>query len=378
MSAVQGIEGTESEIEIARFITEVHQRVAANPNGLGFRIARKPGIPWLNALKRARRRRLPNNPDGQIQVNVSLRTLLRLDDSEFVRKAYIKLLGRRPDPSGYATHLSLLRGHRSDRIRVLEILSQCPEGRARNARVRGLKLAILWNRLFIFDANIQDLLRHDGSEFVDLIYAKLLRREPDPAGYAYRLLEAHRGKRGKIRVLAELAASPEGRGKDLRIRGLLRARVWNRLVGYDVRLKEIMRYDGTEFVDRVFADLLRRAPDPAGYEIHLAEAEREGGRGKINVLAGVVASHEGRERRLTVRGLRFAVLRQKLYETIAAARRRARALAGRATSREDIGKQDPGPIARTVARGVGRLELRTDGAGAEPGQSVLEAERSEA
>jgi hypothetical protein len=460
MNEIRETVGAGGEIDIARFIAQTRQQVVTKPGALGFRIARKPGHAWVNALQRARRRRWSSSLDGQVQVDVSLLTLLRLDDSEFVRKAYIKLLGRRPDPSGYTTHLALLRGHQFDRIKVLDILSQSPEGRARSARVRGLRIAILAGRLFSFDANIWDLMRYDGTEFVDVVYSRLLQRQPDPAGYVHRISEAKRGRTGKLAILAELVASAEGRGKRLRIRGLLMARIWNRLTRYDVRLAQIMRYDGIEFVDHVYADLLRREPDPvgyahriseatrgrsgklrilaelvasaegrskglrvrgllfariwdrlvrydvrlediirydgaefvshvyadllrrepdtAGYAMHLAEAESRGRSGKINVLAGVVGCREGHEKRLKVRGLLFAVLRQKLYETIAGVLRRTRAVALRIWPRGSSPMPDRDLVAGSAVGGNRRLVLRTDGANDQPGRALVETERSEA
>jgi len=305
MTDIRGDGEAGREIDVARFMSDMRRQAEAAPGAMAFKVARKPGIAWINALKRERRRRRSKAAGGQVQVDVSLRALLRLNDAEFIRKAYIKLLGRRADPSGLATHLALLNGKLSSKIKVLEILRACPEGRARNARVPGLDLAVLWIRLFVPDAYLRDLVRYDGREFVDHVYAKLLRRDPDPAGYAYRLSEVRRGWPGKVGILAELVASSEGRSRNLRIRGLLVARAWRKWGRYDARLADLLRYDGAEFVDRIYGRLLYRDPDPAGYAYRLSEVRR-GWPGKVGVLAELVASSEGRSRNLRIRGLLLA------------------------------------------------------------------------
>jgi len=305
MTAPTADGGADREIDVAHFVSELRQQVSANPRALTFRIARRPGIAWIDALRRERRRRRSKAADGQVRIDVSLRALLRLDDAEFVRKAYIKLLGRRADPSGLSSHIALLNGKWSSKIKVLEILRASPEGRARNARVAGLTLAVLWIRAFVPDTYLRDLIRYDGRDFVDRVYSELLRREPDPRGYAHRLQEAKRGWSGKISILAELVASPEGRGRNLRVRGLLLARAWRKWGRRDACLQDLLRYDGSEFVDQVYARLLHRDPDPRGYAHRLAEA-KHGWSAKIGILAELVASPEGRSRNLRVRGLLLA------------------------------------------------------------------------
>ena len=305
MTAPTADGGADREIDVAHFVSELRQQVSANPRALTFRIARRPGIAWIDALRRERRRRRSKAADGQVRIDVSLRALLRLDDAEFVRKAYIKLLGRRADPSGLSSHIALLNGKWSSKIKVLEILRASPEGRARNARVAGLTLAVLWIRAFVPDTYLRDLIRYDGRDFVDRVYSELLRREPDPRGYAHRLQEAKRGWSGKISILAELVASPEGRSRNLRVRGLLLARAWRKWGRRDACLLDLLRYDGSEFVDQVYARVLHRDPDSRGYAHRLAEAER-GWPGKIGILTELVASPEGQSRKIRIRGLLLA------------------------------------------------------------------------
>src|SRR4029079_2711655 len=66
---------------------------------------------------------------GNGHLAYSVKELLKLSDVDFVRGAYLTLLGREVDPTGLSSNLESLRIGRSDRLSVLHALSQSEEAR---------------------------------------------------------------------------------------------------------------------------------------------------------------------------------------------------------------------------------------------------------
>ena len=217
-----GNDASGGEIDVARLIADLRQEAARKSNIVSFKMAKKPPSRWPGGQGRARRRQSQARSAGNtVQFNVDLRALMRLDGPEFIRKAYLKLLGRRPDPGGAAFFLARLRGGWADKVGVLQALRYSEEGYARNARIPGLKLAILCRNLFSApDILLTDLIRYDGAEFILNAYRRVLGREPDSGGYASQLKQLEHGWVGKIRVLANFRSSAEGRARNIRIGGL--------------------------------------------------------------------------------------------------------------------------------------------------------------
>jgi O-antigen chain-terminating methyltransferase len=73
--------------------------------------------------------------------------ILRYRDEEFVRKAYLCLLNRQPDPDGLRFWLDKLRGEGRSRVWILRMISESQEGRIHNVPVRGLKTRFALHRL---------------------------------------------------------------------------------------------------------------------------------------------------------------------------------------------------------------------------------------
>ena len=71
----------------------------------------------------------------------SIKTLLGYYDEAFVTKAYLSLLGRRPDPAGLNHFLTRLRAG-ENRLAILEDLHRSEEGRRVNASLPGLEEAL--------------------------------------------------------------------------------------------------------------------------------------------------------------------------------------------------------------------------------------------
>lgn len=76
---------------------------------------------------------------------LDLRELLEPHDRVFVRRAYLTVLGREPDPEGDAYYTARLRGGIA-RLQVLGQLRRSPEGRAHDPRIAGLDRAIRRHR----------------------------------------------------------------------------------------------------------------------------------------------------------------------------------------------------------------------------------------
>ena len=65
-----------------------------------------------------------------------------------------------------------------------------------------------------------DFLKYHGGDFVRNAYRALLKREPDPAGYAQYLESLASGRFNKVDILAKLRYSPEGERAGVKVAGL--------------------------------------------------------------------------------------------------------------------------------------------------------------
>ncbi len=75
-----------------------------------------------------------------------LADILARQDREFIEFAYAELLGRPPDPTGSDHYLRRLRGGAA-KLRILGEIATSPEGRARRARIPGLRSAVAMHRM---------------------------------------------------------------------------------------------------------------------------------------------------------------------------------------------------------------------------------------
>ncbi len=154
----------------------------------------------------------------------SVQQLLLLDDAEFVRLAYLTLLGREPDDSGMDTYVGLLRAG-ADRRDLIAVLAESLEGRQASDAVAGLPALLagyrpqrgilerLWRRLVPAavhtrsDAFEQDM-RRSGNRLARL--ESMLARQEEQIGMLRRELERLRehGPAGNDRG-ASPAATPQ-------------------------------------------------------------------------------------------------------------------------------------------------------------------------
>ena len=82
------------------------------------------------------------NEPVSAQPAASLDKLLALHDESFVRSAYLTLLGRQADPTGFAYYLARLR-HGVAKGRIVAEIARSPEGRKRIVQLPGLR-ALRW------------------------------------------------------------------------------------------------------------------------------------------------------------------------------------------------------------------------------------------
>ncbi len=93
----------------------------------------------------------------------SLAELLAWNDLDFVRCAYVTLLGRQPDPTGQTHFVALIRAGHS-KLEVLWLLRQSPEAKGHDPGIAGLDRSLrraAWERRPLLGA-ISRLLRADA------------------------------------------------------------------------------------------------------------------------------------------------------------------------------------------------------------------------
>jgi hypothetical protein len=158
--------------------------------------------------------------------------LLALEGEQFVREAYLAILGREADPAGLSYY-----GRRvaagEPKEQILVDLRCDPEGQARATPVAGLDELVASAQaiaaagpLTVKAASASELLTLHGREFVQSAYLTLFDRPADPEGLV-RYLEVLRSGFSRSFVLAAFADSPEGKERAAKVTGLT-----NLLVGY--------------------------------------------------------------------------------------------------------------------------------------------------
>ncbi|MGY4726328.1 DUF4214 domain-containing protein [Burkholderia pyrrocinia] len=167
-----------------------------------------------------------------------LEDLMNGADEGFVRQAYLKLLKRRPDESGFSYYLDRLK-RGIHRIDVLGAIYRSPEVRRRAITVRGLptqyalQKAMRWPifggfvRLLAQPfalprtnsyARAETLMRYQGETFVREAYSAVLGRSPDAVGFAHYMERLNSGA-SKVSIIRDLRKSREGRAVDAYIGG---------------------------------------------------------------------------------------------------------------------------------------------------------------
>ncbi|WP_168220567.1 DUF4214 domain-containing protein [Azospirillum thermophilum] len=204
-----------------------------------------------------------------------LDSLPALEGDAFVDGAYRAVLGRIPDPAGYAHHLALLNGG-MPKAELVGSLFLSPEGRERQTAIYGPI------------PGLDGLTALEGGAFVDGAYRAVLGRTSDPAGHAHHLALLNGGM-SKAELVGSLFLSPEGQERHLQNR--------RPAAGTAGELPSLF---GGAFVDRAYRAVLGRAPDPDGYAYHVARLKN--GHSRAEMIGILFLSEEGLARQAAVHG----------------------------------------------------------------------------
>jgi FkbM family methyltransferase len=171
------------------------------------------------------------------KVLSSLADLLALEGADFVRNAYVSILGRKADPQGEAYYVERLsRGHHKLEIllqlsksREAKLFLYPPEGLTeafrsfrRQAAVRGSRQAAASvERRVLLQAKTPDVskfMAYHDEDFVRILFSYFLGRKPDPSGCEFYLGRIRSGV-SRQTILLEVARSAEAKTNTRVLRG---------------------------------------------------------------------------------------------------------------------------------------------------------------
>src|SRR5580692_3543448 len=189
-----------------------------------------------------------------------LKQILMLDGPEFLGQAYLLMLGRPVDPEGFRNYDAQMRSGAS-KLSILTELRASQEGRAygMNAPDPLVLLAQAPNAIVSAAASLQDLLRMNGSTFIDCSFVSTIGRLPSDdvrRGYIAKL----NAGTDKLQILLEMldahdGASPSAKGLEEAIRSMRGG-----LYPVASSTAELLALDDIAFIDCAYKTLLRRAP----------------------------------------------------------------------------------------------------------------------
>lgn len=261
-------------------------------------------------------------------------SLKGLSEEVFVQRAYLALLGRPADPTGYRHNLEKLR-LAVPREQIWEDLANSEESQAfrskwesiqtvataRPAPLNGATAAaptVLTTRppAQAYAApmrepnatHVAELLRKDGASFIQAAYRAVLGREADPSGLRYYSERLAAGDR-KEQVLVALRNDPEGRAFNADIGGLAEllaaaaaakpaAAAPPPTIGH---ANDLLSLHGEAFLRAAYLAVLRREIDPDGLQRYLDVLRN--GYSRSHILKELAASNEARAATGSVPGL---------------------------------------------------------------------------
>jgi hypothetical protein len=166
-----------------------------------------------------------------------------LDNQTFLAKAYLELMGRAVDPTGFRDYMARL-GEGVVRDQIWEELASSEESRRHALRSSGLQPALAPAAV----RHVDDLLALEREHFVRSVYQTLLGREVDPTGLRDYLTRLDGGDK-KQTIIADICADPVGQAfaARLRGRGLLIAQDALERLG-STTAEELLRADESRFL----------------------------------------------------------------------------------------------------------------------------------
>lgn len=254
----------------------------------------------------------------------SLADFLRFHDADFVRNAYLGILRREPDPAGAADYRSGLRSGRRSKADVIKALRFSPEGKAVAVHIIGLREGSSFAvegipnlRMSAPGGRIAPKNRYSVADFMSLhdeafvhnAYLCILRRKPDPRGFAEFLGGLRTGRVSRIEILGALRYSAEGKAAGVAVRGLAvrygmrrlhRIPVIGRAIAigqYAVRLPDLVRHherlEAAVFHLRAeTADAVEALSRHVQASVRELESDLEGLSGEMAIREQVTAMHE--------------------------------------------------------------------------------------
>jgi hypothetical protein len=217
------------------------------------------------------------------------------------------MLGRPIDSEGFRNYDAQLRAGAS-KLSILAELRGSQEGRSYSAATPD-PLLFLAQELPVTaspTASLQDMLRMNGSAFVDQGFVSITGRLPeDDAGRHY--VARLNGGADKLEILLEIleargsSGTPESQCLDEAITNMRGG-----LYPVAMNIGELLALDDFAFVDCAYKTLLRRAPDADGFANNLRLIRS--GTAKMRVVSQMCFSAEGRTRSFSLPGLKRAIL----------------------------------------------------------------------
>lgn len=254
------------------------------------------------------------NSSLSAQHYYTLGDLLRGNDDQFVRGAYLAVLGRNADGGGLDTYSTLLANGKS-RVEILLELRRSLEGEARGAIIAGLNAA----------SSVEELLAHEDYGFVSCAYQTLLVRPVDAEALSRCATDLRHGA-PRLQLLGEVLASHEFKARvaiardieHMAKRGAIENMPPNTIGGVvegfdnvsDVpglpeSVAQLMgRRDG-QFIHGLYQLFLGRAADAEGFKDYLKRVST--GLTRRAVVLGISGSEERRSRLAMLNRLDLAI-----------------------------------------------------------------------
>jgi hypothetical protein len=241
-----------------------------------------------------------------------LKQVLALEGPEFLGQAYLLMLGRPVDPEGFRNYDAQLRAGTS-KLSILAELRASQEGRAYGANVPDplVLLAQAPRPIPSPATSLQDLLRMNGSTFIDQGFVSIIGRLPDDDVRRRYLAKLNAGA-DKLQILLEIIeanggapAAPASQGLEEAIKNMRGG-----LYPVAANIGELLALDDIAFIDCAYKTLLRRAPDAVGVA-HYLQLIRSGA-AKMRIVSRLCFSAEGRKRTPSLPGLKRAILQYGL------------------------------------------------------------------
>lgn len=239
------------------------------------------------------------------QMQLTVESLRGLGDEGFVQKAYLTLLGRAADPTGFRDYLGRLRAG-VQRTQIWSELASSDE--AKRYAARQPKIAESFRSTPAALSSVRDLLELNGEDFVRQAYWSVLGREADPVGmrdYTNRLVSGS----SKRQIVADLRCDPEGQAFASKLKGLDDLVKQVQAPEFDLQqlrsVDDVIGLQGELFVRGAYLALFKREPDSDGYARYLGLLKS--GVSKTFILIELSTSAEAQEKDSQLIGLPEAV-----------------------------------------------------------------------